>query len=135
MELEKDSLASDRKEKKQKRVKKDAKWKSSSEYVMDPEAYKNIKETKKKSIFKVKKPQYPTKNFLQNFKSAHHDFLKSRVAPEILGRYQVVERLTSKIGMNMKAYCELYSIEDFEAIFKEMFASKFLYRAMMLSRS
>lgn len=37
--------------------------------------------------------------------------------------------------MSMEAYVDLYREEAFQVVFKRMFAERFLYRAMMLSRA
>ena len=54
-------------------------WKDQGEFISDFGDYQEIKEIKKKKPKGEKGFQYPTKNFLQNFKRAHQDFLKSKV--------------------------------------------------------
>lgn len=48
---------------------------------------------KKRSKIKLQAVQYPTKNFLQNFKTAHLDFLKKKFPCDHLKKYSVVSFL------------------------------------------
>jgi hypothetical protein len=81
------------------------------------------------------KPQYPTKNLLQNFKGAHLSYLRSKMSERELKCNQGYAVLEGRNCMSMQAYVELYSTPAFEVLFEEMFASRYLHRAMMLSRS
>lgn len=101
------------------------------------------KETKSKNIHKKDKStknagkiaQYPTKNFLQNFKGAHYDYLKKFFSEDQLKKYPAVEHLRGKKSVSRSLYQSLYSIPEFHPAFEKMFSSKYLYRSMMLSRS
>lgn len=107
------------------------------DYVLDPDAYRKTKVEKKKKVKNgdSKIPQYPTKNFLQNFKGAHMDYLKSYIPLERLQNYTVTKHLLGSNNISMKIYADLYSITEFRPVFERMFAERYLYRHMMLSRS
>ena len=62
---------------------------------------------KKKGKADEEKVQYPTKNFLQNFRRAHLDY--------------ILKSLTGKNSSNMKTYADIYQIPEFEHIFENMF--------------
>lgn len=81
------------------------------------------------------KGQYPTKNLLQNFKGAHLDYLEMHFPINMLKKMEALKPLYAKNTMNMKAYEKLYEMPEFQEVFEKMFAERYLYRAMMLSRS
>ncbi len=68
--------------------------------------YKDLKAEKKEI-------QYPTKNFLQNFKGAHHDYLRKYFSEEVLQNYPAVERLKGKNSVSRSLYQQLYNISEF----------------------
>lgn len=76
------------------------------DFVLDPDAYRKTKVEKKKKVKSgdSKISQYPTKNFLQNFKGAHMDYLKSYIPLERLQSYMVTKHLLGSNNISMKIY-------------------------------
>ena len=52
-----------------------------------------------------------------------------------LRKMDILKPLYAKNTMSMKAYERLYGVAEFQKIFEQMFEEKYLYRALMLSRS
>jgi hypothetical protein len=93
--------------------------------------------TKKKKGGKgkaTKNPQYPTKNFLPNFKTPHLDFLQAFLKVDIR-QYDFIRYLDEKDGISLKDYEHLYNMPEFTQAFEAMFKCRYLYRELMLSRS
>ena len=119
---------------KNKRIKKGPKH---EDYVADPYVYRKSKKEKKKPPKDKEdgeKSQYPTKNLLQNLKTAHLEYLKKHLPPYILQKSKLVMRLMKTNKTNLQDYTDLYNIADFRATFAQMFEEKYLYRSLMLSR-
>lgn len=97
----------------------------------------SLTQTKKKKGGKGKKTnnvQYPTKNFLPNFKSPHLDFLEQFLGVNIR-QYEFIRYLDEKDGISLKDYEHLYNMPEFTEAFEAMFKCRYLYRELMLSRS
>lgn len=81
------------------------------------------------------KDSYPTKNFLPAFKGPHLLHLEYTFGEEFVNSFPIVQQIQDKNGISMSDYEALYKEVAFEKAWKEMFATRQLYRDLMLSRS
>jgi len=81
------------------------------------------------------KDAYPTKNFLPAFKGPHLQFLSEQKGMDYMMSFPLIQDIKEKNGISMTDYEKLYKVPEFEEVWKEMFETRYLYRAMMLSRS
>lgn len=100
----------------------------------DSESQSHSKKKKNGKGKNAKNKQYPTKNFLPNFKGPHLQFLRSYLQEDLM-QYEFIRYLEDKDGISLKDYECLYNMPEFQGAFEAMFKCKFLYRELMLSRS
>ena len=99
---------------------------------------KKNEETSQKSVMEVKvsKPKvnnYPTKNCLALFKSAHYAYLlRGGINHK---KFSSLVALKNKNGAAREDFLMLYKIKELREIWKQMFSYKFIYRYVMTSRA
>ncbi len=82
----------------------------------------------------MKNSQYPTKNFLPNFKGPHLQYLERYIGPQV-NNLEFIQYLRKKDGISLRDYEQLYQTPEFHDAFESMFRCKYLYRDLLLSRS
>lgn len=76
---------------------------------------------------------YPTKNCLALFKSAHFAYLEKQHIN--FKDFEVLRVLRKKSGAAKADFVSLYMVKELEGVWSQMFKRKYLYHYLMLSRS
>ena len=99
---------------------------------------KKNEETSQKSVMEVKVSKtkvnnYPTKNCLALFKSAHYAYLlRGGINHQ---KFSSLVALKNKNGAAREDFLMLYKIKELREVWKQMFSYKFIYRYVMTSRA
>lgn len=99
-----------------------------SQYLRD------FRATKRKETTEEKRKGYPTKNFLSNFKTQQISYIKCHTDKELFNSCALITKILKKNGINMKDYEELYNVEAFRPALEKYFASRQIYRDLIVSR-